>query len=64
MSGDMGLWLFYAGLLLIPCAVQILFCFLVRKKILKCVPIYVVVVCFILSFMVLLGVLGDFPFLI
>lgn len=61
MSEDMGFLLFYAGLLLIPCAVQLLFCFLVKRKALKCIPVYLVAVCLVLCVLVILGVFGDIP---
>lgn len=56
-----GSWLIYAGLLLVPCAVQTLFCFLVKKKVLKCIPIYIVVLCFLLCVLEILGVFGEMP---
>lgn len=50
---------FYVGLLLVPCAVQVLFCFLVRKKSLKCILVYIVAVGFVLNILVILGVFSD-----
>lgn len=61
MSESVGVFLFYAGLALIPCAVQMLFCFLVKKKVLKCIPIYIIVLCFVLCILMTLGVFGDIP---
>lgn len=61
MSEDLGFLLFYAGLLLIPCAVQLLLCFLVKKKALKCIPVYLVAVCLVLCVLVILGAFGDIP---
>lgn len=53
--------LFCGGILLISGAIQGLFCFVAKKKVFKCVPVYIVALVVLPGLLVMLGVFGDMP---
>lgn len=61
MSEGLGTILFCGGIILISGAVQELLCFVAKKKVFKCVPIYIAALVVLLGLLVMLGVFGDMP---
>lgn len=53
--------LFCGVIILISGAIQELFCFVAKKKVFKCVPVYIVALVVLLGLLVMLGVFGDMP---